>query len=147
MTVTTKKILAKVKVPLAIAYLFALAWGLAELITLVQVDVTATPIALAVGITLGIGAEIGFDLEILFVGGGIVLMLACFLLMVSVPLLSAAWFKLIFMSVSLAVAGSASAITMQWLIKNWICKSSGKLAGVCISALAIGSGIILCKLY
>ena len=143
MTVITKKILAKVKISIAIACLFAIAWGLAELISLVKVNITSIPIALAIGIALGIGAEIGFDLETLFVGGGIVLMFLYFLLMILVTLLSSTWFKLIFMFVSVAIVGAAAAIVSQWLIKNWICKSCGKLFGVLISVLAIGLGMIL----
>jgi hypothetical protein len=139
MTVITKK----TKILLAIACLFALAWGLAEFITPIKANVTTSPIALAIGIAVGIVAEIGLDLETLFVGGLMVLMLLSFLLMVLLLLLPPAWFKLIFILGSVAVVGSASAIVMQWSIKNWICKSFGKLYGVLIAAIAIGLGMIL----
>ena len=38
---------------------------------------------------------------------------------------------------------STSVIVMQWLIKNWICKSFGKLYGVLIAVIAISLGMML----
>ena len=96
MTIVTKKILEKAKIFFAITCLFTLTWGLAKLIILAKTAITTTPIALGTGIALGIWAEVGFDLETLFVGGLIVLMLISFALMVLLMFLPTAWFKLIF---------------------------------------------------
>jgi hypothetical protein len=127
---------------LAVTCLIILSWGMAEFITLMKVNPT-TIMGLAIGIALGIVAEISFDLETLFVGGGIVLMFFSFLLMLLVLFLPIYWIKLIFIFLSVAFVALSYTVVMQWLIKNRICKSFGKVYGVLIAAIAIGVGIIL----
>jgi hypothetical protein len=108
----------------------------------VQTDFNNISIAVGIAITFGLWAEVGFDLETLFVGGLIVLMLISVALMVLLTFLPAFWFKLIFILVSMTFLSSTSAILIQWLIKNWICKSFGKLYGVLIAITTISLGMM-----
>lgn len=123
----------------------AIAFTLAEFIYFLKLD--SAPFALSIGIGLGAIAELSFDLETVFVAGFIVVMLVALLLMILLGFLSAAWFESIFILVSIATIGVASAVIMQWLIRNWICRNFGKFYGVLMSAVAISLGIILQRLY
>lgn len=124
--------------------ILAIAFTLAEFIYILKLD--SASFALAIGIGLGAIAEFSFDLETLFVFGNIMLMLVAFLLMILIAFLSATWFKFIFIFLSVAFIGVASAVMMQWLIRNWIFRSFGKFYGVLMSAVAISLGIILQRL-
>ena len=128
----------------ACVLILAIAFTLAEFIYFLKLDIAS--FALAMGIGLGMIAEFGFDLETLFVAGFLLVMLIAFLLMILITFLSTIWFKFIFIFLSVVIIGGASAIVMQWLIRNWICRSFGKFYGVLMSAIAIGLGIILQRL-
>lgn len=121
--------------------IFAITFTLAKYIYLLNFDTAS--FSLAIGIGLGMIAEFRFDLETLFVGGFIVVMLIAFMLVFLLAFLSATWFESIFIFLSVATIGFAAAIMIQWLIKNWICRSFGKFYGVLLSAIAISLGIIL----
>ncbi|MCC0176396.1 hypothetical protein I4641_05320 [Waterburya agarophytonicola K14] len=124
---------------LGIYLLLAISFGFTQFIS--SIDVTGIDLALALGIALGIILEIKFDLETLFVGGLIGVMILAFVLMVLLMSLSNSFFKLIFILASTTTVVAIGCVLVQWLIKNWICRSWGKATGIIISEIAISLGV------
>ena len=112
------------------------------------VHVRGMNIAVALGIVLGVILEIKFELEMLFVGGLIGLMLLSFALMVLLIPLSNSQFELSFILTSITILTIVGYVLSQWLIRNWIVRFWGKLHGITASAIAIslGSGLAYFKI-
>lgn len=122
-----------------ICLLLAISFGFTQFIS--SIDVPGIDLALALGIALGIILEIKFDLETLFVGGLLGIMLLAFLLMVLLVPLSNSSFKLTFILASTTTVVTVGYVLVQWLIRNWICRPWGKVTGILLSAIAISLGI------
>ena len=129
---------------LGIGLLLAIAFSLEEFVSLI--DVSGIDLALALGITLGIIVESKFDLETLFVGGFVGVMIVGFIMMLLLVPLSHAIFESSFVLVFSVILVIAATIVMQWSIKNFICCFWGKLTGIFTSAIAISVGIMLSNL-
>ena len=105
------------------------------------VHVRGMNIAVALGFILGIILEIKFELEVLFVGGLVGLMLLSFALIVLLIPLSNSQFELSFILTSTTILVIVGYVMTQWLIRNWMVRFWGKVHGIAASAIAISLGI------
>ncbi len=124
---------------LGICLLLAISFCFTQFIS--SINVAGIDLALALGIVIGIILEIKFDLETLFVGGLLGVMFLAFVLMVLLVPLSNSSFELTFILVSTTVVVTVGYVSMQWLIRNWICRPWGKETGIIVSAIAISLGV------
>ena len=129
---------------LGICLLFAIAFTLIEFVSLI--DVNGIDLALALGIILGVVAESKFDLETLFVGGFVAVVIVGLIMMLLLVPLSNAIFESSFILVCSVILFIAATIVMQWSIKSYICRFWGKFVGISTSAIAISLGIMLSNL-
>lgn len=100
-----------------------------------------TNIVLIIGITLGSILENNFELQTLFEGSLLAIMLVMMMLSLLTTSLPTTSFELITILIGLTVLLVTTTIILQWLIKNWICRFWGKGYGIVISAISIVLGI------
>ena len=110
-----------------------------------HLDANYIEIALAVGIVGGIIVERRFDPETLFVGGFIGSMVIAFILMLLLIPLDNSLFETCFILTATSFLVAIASIVVQWLIRNWICRSWGRLWGIILSAITISLGIIFAQ--
>ncbi len=117
--------------------LLAISFSLSAFITIVNKDFDY--LALVIGISCGAVLEICLDLETIIIW---VVIFTSFILLLT-EFLSTSWFEIIYLSTSVLIAIALATVATQWLVKNWIFSTWGKMRGAVVAALAICLGIIL----
>ncbi|WP_036485489.1 hypothetical protein [Myxosarcina sp. GI1] len=126
---------------LACLLLLAISFSLSAFITTVNKDFDY--LALVIGISCGAILEIYLVIETIIIW---VVIFTSFVLLLT-EFLSTSWFEIIYLSTSVLIAIALATVAIQWLVKNWICSTWGKMRGAVVAAIVICLGIILQGLW